>query len=108
MFVRLVSHEIRTPLNVVVVGLKLIGRELTALNCNADLMDTVKDAGVSCDAAIDLLDDLLAYEKLEAGIMVLERSEIPAWDFICDAVQPFSIQVSSFISIFLTISLFCY
>ena len=93
MFVRLVSHEIRTPLNVVLVALKLIRNELSVMKCDADLMDTVKDAGMSCDTAVALLDDLLAYEKLEAGIM------IPAWAFIRDAVRPFSLQVPTTISI---------
>ena len=91
---RLVSHEIRTPLNVVVVGLKLIDKELSAMRSNADLMDTVTDARMSCDTAMDLLDDLLAYEKLEAGIMVLEKSEIPAWEFIRTVIQLFAIHVT--------------
>ena len=93
MFVRLVSHEIRTPLNIVVMGLKLIEKEMMKMSCDTSLLETVADSRMSCDTAVDLLNDLLAYEKLEAGIMVLERTELRAWDFLRDAARPFTVQV---------------
>jgi signal transduction histidine kinase len=87
MFVRYVSHEVRTPLNTVSMGLKLIQslREPTQMhqhqqssdqssafhmNGAFDMVDEIKE---SCDIAIDILNDLLLYEKLEGGILSLDK-----------------------------------
>ena len=96
MFVRLVSHEIRTPLNVVMTGLKLIEREISKqeIDANSGVLDMINDVKLSCDAAVDLLNDLLAYEKLDAGIMTLEKTKINARQFIRKAMHPFYIQVT--------------
>ena len=95
MFVRLVSHEIRTPLNVVMTGLKLIERDLAMQenDLNKGILDTLCDVKLSCDAAVDLLNDLLAYEKLDAGIMTLETTTMDVVCFVKKAIQPFYIQV---------------
>ena len=92
---RLVSHEIRTPLNVVMTGLKLIEREISKqeISTNSGILDMINDVKLSCDAAVDLLNDLLAYEKLDAGIMTLEKTKFNAAQFIRKAIQPFYIQV---------------
>eukprot|EP01041_Mallomonas_annulata_P002785 gene2785-5485_t len=52
----------------------------------------VKDIKDSCETSRDILTDLLDYEKLEAGIMELDRTLIPAMDFITSAIQPFHMQ----------------
>ena len=94
-FVRMVSHEIRTPLNVVLTGLTVMEKELAKHNNEAALLDIVQDARLSCDSAIDLLNDLLSYEKLEAGVMTLEKSEVSVMALLREAVGPFQIQVSN-------------
>ena len=93
---RLVSHEIRTPLNVVMTGLKLIERDLLQQEISAhnEILDMIGDVKLSCNAAVDLLNDLLAYEKLDAGIMTLETTKFNAVQFIQKAIQPFHIQVN--------------
>ena len=98
-FVRLVSHEIRTPLTVVMMGLKLLEKDLAKLDPSrtlgvAKLLETVKDSEMSCETAVEILDDLLAYEKLDAGIMLLEKTILPAWEFVKETVRPFNVQVS--------------
>eukprot|EP01041_Mallomonas_annulata_P002126 gene2126-4152_t len=52
----------------------------------------VKDIKDSCETSRDILTDLLDYEKLEAGIMELDRTLIPAMDFITSTIQPFHMQ----------------
>jgi CheY-like chemotaxis protein len=54
----------------------------------ADLADIEE----SCHTAVDILTDLLTYEKLEAGLMTLERSRVPVVDLIEKALAPFRIQ----------------
>ena len=90
---RLVSHEIRTPLNVVLTGLKVIEKELLKRVGEDELLDTVRDSKATCDTSIDLLNDLLAYEKLEAGIMSLDKSEVNAVRLLQETIQPFQVQV---------------
>ena len=94
MFVRMVSHEIRTPLNAVLVGLNIIKHELKRAHCNEEALETWSDVKSSCGIAVEILDNLLLYDKLEAGIMILDTEVISAWQFLNKAVQPFHLQVS--------------
>ena len=88
-FVRFISHEIRTPLNTVRLGLKLFEEELRALQHKVEkspetaLTITVKQSLVawrglteeileSSDSAVEVLDDLLNYDKIEIGTLRLE------------------------------------
>lgn len=110
------SHEIRTPLNTVFLGLKLLKEDLyknsTSNNnrkstCittgnsttsslmlpNAEVLETIADIENSCETALNILNDLLSYEKLEAGLLKLEKTKIAAWQFVKESVRPFFIQV---------------
>jgi len=88
-FVRFISHEIRTPLNTVRLGLKLFEEELLALHMkmnrypSCEMSSVVKSALVSwksltdeilesSDSAVEVLDDLLNYDKIEIGTLRLE------------------------------------
>jgi signal transduction histidine kinase len=79
-FVRFISHEIRTPLSTVHLGCKLLFAELMALLESKDsplltaVVERVKDwlllvADIeeSTDAAIDVLNDLINFDKITAG-----------------------------------------
>ena len=46
----------------------------------------------SCNVAVSILDDLLLYEKLEGGILSLEKNVENARNMIISAVHPFGIQ----------------
>ena len=83
-------------MNVVMTGLKVMERELARLGADehSSILDILSDVKLSCDAAVDLLDDLLAYEKLDAGIMTLERSRMTLDAFVHKALCPFYIQVT--------------
>ena len=93
-FVRYVSHEIRyylhstffsnvssilvrSPLNVVHAGLEILRDELRELdagkstkcdeNNNKGLLELVEDIFAASDSAINILNDLLNYEHMDAG-----------------------------------------
>ena len=92
-FVRSVSHEIRTPLNIVLMGLKLLKVEISREDFNEEPVSTlIEDIESSCDISIRILSDLLDYEKLESGIMDIEKSEMILWPFVLDVIKPFRIQ----------------
>ena len=93
--VRFVSHEIRTPLNTVNIGLDLLIKDLT----NSQKMDnesyetTLSDMKGQCSTAIEILNDLLSYEKIDAGIMTLNNTTIKALPWLHECIRPFLIQV---------------
>jgi hypothetical protein len=90
-FVRFISHEIRTPLNTVRLGMKLLEVEMAKFSSTlsktdaADLFQSVKAAlrswkqladeiVESSESAVEVLNDLLNYDKIEIGTMKLEFS----------------------------------
>jgi two-component system, sensor histidine kinase len=93
-YVRHISHELRTPLNTAFLGLKLLSSELKASNDPRDKerYDTLVDVNMSCMAAVDILNDLLCYEKLESGILELHKEEIVVDSFLNNCVSMFSAQ----------------
>jgi signal transduction histidine kinase/CheY-like chemotaxis protein len=92
--VRYISHELRTPLNTAFLGLKLLSSDLKASNDPKDMerYETLCDVNMSCTAAVDILNDLLCYEKLESGIMELRRENIVVDSFLNYCVTMFSAQ----------------
>jgi signal transduction histidine kinase len=46
-----------------------------------DMADEIKE---SCDIAINILNDLLLYEKMEGGLLALERQREPALSLILE------------------------
>jgi signal transduction histidine kinase len=93
-FVRFISHEIRTPLNTVCLGMKLLTVEMTkfarAVRANSDngtlagqATTTVKswmrladEIVASSVTAVEVLNDLLNYDKVEGGNLKLEFSYV--------------------------------
>jgi signal transduction histidine kinase len=88
-FVRFISHEIRTPLNTVRLGMKLLEVEMAKFvsklskSSPKDLASLVKvtlaswkqladEIIESSESAVEVLNDLLNYDKIEIGTMKLE------------------------------------
>jgi signal transduction histidine kinase len=92
--VRYISHELRTPLNTAFLGLKLLSGDLKASNDPKDVerYETLCDVNMSCTAAVDILNDLLCYEKLESGILELHKEEIVVEAYLKDRISMFSAQ----------------
>ena len=91
---RYISHELRTPLNTAFLGLKLLTGEMKASKDPRDIerSDTLCDVNISCMAAVDILNDLLCYEKLESGILQLHKENIIVGSLLNDSVAMFSAQ----------------
>ena len=89
-FVRYVGHEIRTPLNIVLAGLNLLSMRAESLG--AELAEIVDDSKNACAAAVDILNDLLTYEKLDGNLLVLDRGAYDALDIVRGVHKMFAIQ----------------
>lgn len=98
-FVRYVSHEIRTPLNITLLGLKFLEDELKKHEQKqlSDVYDVLDDVKTSCSVAVDILNDLLLYEKLDDGIFTLNRSDVAVLHFFKEAINVFKVQVILFL-----------
>ena len=72
--VRHIAHEIRTPLNVVGVGVDILRKELAphAASLPDEVMDIVRGIEDASDASLEVINELLKFEKLAAGLMTLE------------------------------------
>eukprot|EP01042_Synura_sphagnicola_P036317 gene36317-biopygen2063 len=97
MFVRYLSHEIRTPLSAVVLGLNYLKRQSESYKTtmDQDTIDVVEEVRMSCEAAVDILNDVLTYEKLDGGLMQTYFKHEPAFEFIRNATKPFKLQARS-------------
>lgn len=76
-FVRYISHEIRTPLSIILTGIDVLEEQLKGGDDIVEILQTVDDLKQPCLSGIQLLNDLLEYEKLDSG---LEKLDISAQD----------------------------
>jgi hypothetical protein len=63
-----------------------------------DMDTTISDIKSSCCVAIDILNDLLIYDKIESGNLVLERKYIYIMEHLIDWLIPFKMQVFTHIT----------
>ena len=94
MFVRYISHEIRTPLNTVGMGLQVLREDLSSGGTHPDALRTVTNIETCCEIAVDILNDLLIFDKLDSGILKLELERLNAYEFVVETIHPFYLQVS--------------
>ena len=57
-----------------------------------ELCETLSDIRLACSTAVDILNDLLSFEKLESGILILHRENISALNFVKEGIVMFSAQ----------------
>jgi signal transduction histidine kinase/CheY-like chemotaxis protein len=54
--------------------------------------ETLLDVQTACRIAVEILNDLLCFDKLESGILELHKHEVPVNSFISDCVNMFGSQ----------------
>jgi signal transduction histidine kinase len=121
-FVRFVSHEVRTPLNSVSMGLTLMKEEMAqslghksadamletpenkgksrindkkAEEAGKDWFNLAHEVHTSAQSSVDVLNDLLNYDKIENGQLGLELSVVPVWNLLDRTVGEFKLPMSS-------------
>ena len=100
-YVRYISHEVRTPLSATLMGLRLMLDDYKKSNprpgsIDADRLDTLQDINSSCVSALDILNDLLCFNKLEAGLLELNKEIVCPGAFVKESVAMFNVQVIDF------------
>ena len=82
--VRHIGHEIRTPLNVVGVGVDMLIKDLEphASALPDGVMETVYGIQDASNASLEVINELLEFEKLAAGLTTLECVPTPIVPFL--------------------------
>ena len=75
------------------MGLQVLRNDLLSSGVSADILSTVKSLEHASDVAVDILNDLLLYDKLDSGILKLDLTSVPVKQFLIDTVEPFLLQV---------------
>lgn len=110
-----ISHELRTPLNTVVAGIKLALKPYqTDLNASlpsiSDALETsrstsclsekqreqkqvLRETGLACDVALEILNDFLMFDKLEQKSLLLHKQDVGVIDFMSKAIQMILVQI---------------
>ena len=96
-FVRYVSHEIRSPLNVALLGLGYLNDQVkqSIMPNKGECQDVLSEVRNSCVIAVDILNDLLLYEKFDDGMFSLAKSEVAVQDYFQEAVSTYNVQAKS-------------
>jgi len=93
-FVRYISHEIRTPLNAVSLGLKYLGDQLPKYVQDSDILDSVAISQSACSVTVNILTDLLTFDKIEDGELKLDRQDVSVKDLVVSSTAIFQAQVT--------------
>ena len=92
---RFISHELRTPLNSVFMGLQLSIDQIpedTQEPVEVERKETLVEIQSACGAALDILNELLLFDKLETGALVLNKLRVPVPELVEDSILMFSVQ----------------
>ena len=76
------------------MGLQVLRNDLCSSGASADILSTVKILEDASDVAVDILNDLLLFDKLDSGILKLDLTSVPVKQFLIETVEPFQLQVS--------------
>ena len=95
--VRHIGHEIRTPLNVVGVGVDLLIKDLApyAATLPDGMLDIVYGIQEASTASLEVINELLMFEKLAAGMTTLECVPTPVLPFLEQAMKQHLLPVRS-------------
>lgn len=108
LFVRYVSHEIRTPLNTVSLGLEVLNQKVDYYSTHSllfssrfdksggrDILEMIQEIYDSCQIALDIVNDLLFYDKIEDKKLILYKQKLNGCQFVEKTVRTFSLQAIS-------------
>ncbi len=87
-FMASMSHEIRTPLNGIIGFTKILLRNETT-EVQKQQLDAIK---TSCDTLLVLINDILDLEKIEAGKMNIEITELKLSELINSVLGSFDLR----------------
>ena len=88
-FLANMSHEIRTPLSIIIGFTKILLRNVVTEKQKKQL-DAIK---TSSDTLLVVINDILDLAKIEAGKMILEKTEITLQDLVKSLLNTFELRL---------------
>ena len=87
-------HVISSIGNRRTTGLKIVCDDLktSALYANSENLETLLDVQSACHTSVEILNDLLCFDKLESGILELHKHDVTVIPFISNCVNMFASQ----------------
>ncbi len=95
-YVRFISHELRTPLNIVYLGLKLSTSQIpvdTTDPIEKERLQTLEEIDCATGAALDILNELLLYDKLQKGMLELNRQSVYIKETLASCIKMFAVHL---------------
>jgi len=77
------------------MGLQHLQEDMIKNGDRRSRLETVEDMKESCDIAVKTLSDMLLYDKIETGALVLDKVDLKIVSFVKKIVRLFQVQVSS-------------
>ena len=96
LYVRYISHELRTPMNSACLGLKLLVDDFKQNNSDMESthnlyrLEILNDIQSATHTTLNILNDLLCFEKLESGLLDLHCLKVNVMTLISQNVLMFS------------------
>ena len=90
MFVRHIGHEIRSPLNAMLNGLHMLGCDEEGLSEDSRVI--LSDTEIACRNAVEIMDDLLIYEKLDSQSLSLDYSLFDLIELVNELIELLQLQ----------------
>ena len=92
------SHEMRSPLMVILVGIELIQQSIDKMKTSGSaspewdetIEDNAADVHRSCKQSLEILDNLLLYERIESDSLAIELVRGPALQTVREALTTHS------------------
>ena len=69
------------------MDLQVLRNDLCSSGASADILSTVKSLEDASDVAVDILNDLLLFDKLDSGILKLDLTSVPVKQFLIETLQ---------------------
>lgn len=85
----LINSYGRTPLSIALTGMDLLVEQLREGVDAKELISTAQDIRLPCLTGVSILNELLDFEKLDSGLMTMEKTEQDPLVFIESTLAPF-------------------
>ena len=80
------SHELRTPLSTITLGLAFLGNQRYGDDAEEQVL---KDMAGSCAECVLVLDNLLAHDRIESAMVMLDKSVFEVKAFVEECMLPY-------------------
>ena len=86
--VKYLSHEIRNPLNILAMSLEHVKLEVEKGNLGKEFIsESITSLESGCCGALEVLNELVTYEEIEAGYFNLNKTECNPFTLVQEALQ---------------------